>query len=192
MCEKTVVIKKPSRFPRPPAAAASQAKAITSYATASYVRKNGGDQETQPIRPGPRPPALAPAPGPRPPQPASQAKAITSYATASYVLKSGDDHENPAGPPRRPAPADNPALARDLKIGRPDLPRSYDGGGLVDVNHVPAEALVGCLSLTPQQAEAVIAARGQPGRFSSPEEMSAYANLPPACLDTVGDLIIFG
>jgi len=34
-----------------------------------YVRKNGGDQETQPIRP----PAAA----------ASQAKATTSYATAS-------------------------------------------------------------------------------------------------------------
>jgi DNA uptake protein ComE-like DNA-binding protein len=96
--------------------------------------------------------------------------------------------------PARPAAcaADNPALARDLKIGRPDLPRSYDDGGLVDVNHVPAEALVGCLSLTPQQAEAVIAARGQLGRFSSPEEMSTYAKLPPACLDTVGDLIIFG
>jgi hypothetical protein len=37
-----------------------------------YVRKNGGDQETQPIRPGRRPP-----------RPGSQAKAITSYATAS-------------------------------------------------------------------------------------------------------------
>jgi len=45
-----------------------------------YVRKNGGDQETQPIRPGRRPPA----PGRRPPAAAaSQAKAITSYATAS-------------------------------------------------------------------------------------------------------------
>jgi hypothetical protein len=50
--EKTVVIKKPSRFapaagPRPPAVAASQAKAITSYATASYARKAGSDHETQ-------------------------------------------------------------------------------------------------------------------------------------------------
>jgi hypothetical protein len=33
--------------------------------------------------------------------------------------------------------ATNPALARDLKIGRPDLPRDYDDGGLVDVNNVP-------------------------------------------------------
>ncbi|WP_460309016.1 hypothetical protein [Actinocorallia aurea] len=29
-------------------------------------------------------------------------------------------------------------LARDLCIGRPDLPRYYDDGGLIDVNHVPA------------------------------------------------------
>jgi len=42
MCEKTVVITKSSRFApirpdSPPVAAASQAKAITSYATASFA-----------------------------------------------------------------------------------------------------------------------------------------------------------
>ena len=36
---------------------------------------------------------------------------------------------------------DNPVLAQELKIGRPDLPRGYDDGGLVDVNHVPAAIL---------------------------------------------------
>jgi type II secretory pathway pseudopilin PulG len=28
-------------------------------------------------------------------------------------------------------------LARELRIGRPDLPRQFDDGGLVDLNHVP-------------------------------------------------------
>jgi hypothetical protein len=49
---------------------------------------------------------------------------------------------------------DNPILGRDLKIGRPDLPRSYDDGGLVDVNRVPAPVLVGCLGLSPAEADA--------------------------------------
>lgn len=87
---------------------------------------------------------------------------------------------------------DNPILARDLKIGRPDLPRSYDDGGLVDVNDVPGPALVGCLGLSQAEAEAVIAARGQLGRFSSCAEISAYASLRPDRLDDISDLIIFG
>ena len=38
-------------------------------------------------------------------------------------------------------------LAQELKIGRPDLPRDYDDGGLVDVNHVPAAILAARLGL---------------------------------------------
>ena len=41
-----------------------------------------------------------------------------------------------------------PALARDLRIGRPDLPRQYDDGGLVDVNHVPEHVLTTVLGIT--------------------------------------------
>ena len=65
------------------------------------------------------------------------------------------------GPVRRGAPGrvrqvawarrlqqDNPVLAQELKIGRPDLPRGYDDGGLVDVNHVPAAILASHLGLT--------------------------------------------
>jgi hypothetical protein len=38
--------------------------------------------------------------------------------------------------------AGDPALARELRIGRPDLPRQFDDGGLIDVNHVPEQVLV--------------------------------------------------
>src|SRR6266700_4115871 len=41
----------------------------------------------------------------------------------------------------------NRVLARELRIGRPDLPREYDDGGLVDVNHVPGDILTSCLGL---------------------------------------------
>ncbi|WP_214371319.1 hypothetical protein [Pseudonocardia sp. H11422] len=33
--------------------------------------------------------------------------------------------------------ASDPQMARELRIGRPDLPRSYDDGGLVDLNSAP-------------------------------------------------------
>jgi hypothetical protein len=32
-------------------------------------------------------------------------------------------------------------MAWELRIGRPDLPRVYDDGGLIDVNHVPPQVL---------------------------------------------------
>lgn len=41
----------------------------------------------------------------------------------------------------------NPALARELRIGRPDLPREYDDDGLVDVNCVPGAVLADRLGL---------------------------------------------
>jgi hypothetical protein len=86
---------------------------------------------------------------------------------------------------------DNPILARDLMIGRPDLSRRYDDGGLVDVNHVPADILVRCLGLAPAEASAVIAARASLGQFTSCAEVSTYASLPPDRLDDVADLMVF-
>jgi hypothetical protein len=86
----------------------------------------------------------------------------------------------------------NPVLARELRIGRPDLPRDYDDGGLVDVNQVPGEILQSQLGLSPAEAAAVVAARGKIGSFSSVNEVTAYAQLPPDRLDDVGDWMIFG
>jgi len=86
----------------------------------------------------------------------------------------------------------NPVLARDLKIGRPDVPHDYDDGGLVDVNQVPRDVLASCLGLTPAESAAVIAARDQLGRFSSPEELSVYAQLPPDRVEALRDWMMFG
>lgn len=86
----------------------------------------------------------------------------------------------------------NPILARELRIGRPDVPRQYDDGGLVDVNHVPVGILTSVLELTPQEATAIVEARTQIGRFSSPEELSAYAQLAPDRVDALRDLLWFG
>jgi hypothetical protein len=86
----------------------------------------------------------------------------------------------------------DPALGRELRIGRPDLAREYDDGGLVDVNHVPGEILQSQLGLSAGETSAVLDARAKLGSFTSPDEVTAYAPLPPDRLDAVRDWMIFG
>jgi DNA uptake protein ComE-like DNA-binding protein len=85
----------------------------------------------------------------------------------------------------------NLALARELRIGRPDLPREYDDGGLVDVNRVPSAVLTAQLGLTPQEVTNVIAARDKLGKFDSADELRDHAELPPGRVDELRDLMIF-
>ena len=86
----------------------------------------------------------------------------------------------------------DPVLARELRIGRPDLLREYDDGGLVDINHVPGEILTSRLGLAPEETAAIVAAREELGRFVSPEELSLYGHLPPGRVDDLRDWMLFG
>lgn len=86
----------------------------------------------------------------------------------------------------------NPVLAHELRIGRPDLARQYDDGGLIDVNHVPAAVLAAALALTAQEAAAVTSGRAQIGRFTSPEEVGMYGQLAPNRVDEIRDFLLFG
>ncbi|MGD9956030.1 MAG: ComEA family DNA-binding protein [Candidatus Nanopelagicales bacterium] len=84
----------------------------------------------------------------------------------------------------------DPGLARDLLIGRPDRVRQYDDGGLVDINHVPAEILVSHLGLTPEQAKRVVEAREYIDGFSIPEDIRELAGIPPKLFDEIRDRIV--
>lgn len=64
--------------------------------------------------------------------------------------------------------AEDPALARELRIGRPDVPRTYDDGGLVDVNHAPREILAALPGMTPEIVERVVRRRDEQGGFLRP------------------------
>jgi hypothetical protein len=85
----------------------------------------------------------------------------------------------------------NPVLARELRIGRPDLPRQYDDGGLVDINRVPGYMLAASLELTEQDVTNLIAARDKLGKFISADELRDYAQLPPGRVDELRELMIF-
>ena len=89
--------------------------------------------------------------------------------------------------------AEQPELAAELRIGRADLPdRDYDDGGLVDVNHVPVEALAAALGLTGAEAAEVDVARTRCGGFVTPEELLVYCDdFTPARLSTIRDRLLF-
>lgn len=87
--------------------------------------------------------------------------------------------------------AEDPGLARELRIGRPDLPRQYNDGGLVDVNHAPAEALTLLPGVTPELAVRIERVRAETGGFMSAEELAALAGLPPTLTAEVADYAVF-
>ncbi|MFA1549397.1 ComEA family DNA-binding protein [Actinomadura chokoriensis] len=87
--------------------------------------------------------------------------------------------------------AQDPALARELRIGRPDVPRTYDDGGLVDVNHAPREILEALPGMTPEMVDRVVHRREETGGFMSVEEMAVDADLPPDVLPEMADFTIF-
>ena len=82
-------------------------------------------------------------------------------------------------------------LARELRIGRPDLPRQFDDGGLVDLNHAPVPVMVQLLGLSEVDAAKVVEARDRIGGFSSAEEVIAYTELSPSLVDGIRERLVF-
>jgi hypothetical protein len=82
--------------------------------------------------------------------------------------------------------ARDPLLARELRIGRPDLTRTYDDGGLVDLNTAPAAVIAEVCDLTIDTADAVVAARTR-GNFLAVDDVFAMADLPIAVWDVIRD-----
>lgn len=86
---------------------------------------------------------------------------------------------------------DDPDLATELRIGRPDLPRSFDDGGLVDVNHVPASFLVELPGIDAPLAERIVATRDEVGGFGSIADLEITLELAPMTISQVKDRLIF-
>lgn len=82
-------------------------------------------------------------------------------------------------------------LARSMHVGRPDVPRDYDDGGLVDVNSIPVHALAQYAGLNNTEAARVVEVRGQLGRFVSMDELLAYVDLPEPTATRLRDVAVF-
>ena len=85
----------------------------------------------------------------------------------------------------------DPSLARELRIGRPDLPREYDDGGVVDVNHAPASVIATLPGMTPRLAEEVVRVRERLGRFVSAEDLAVAVNLSPHVVPELAEYTVY-
>jgi DNA uptake protein ComE-like DNA-binding protein len=86
--------------------------------------------------------------------------------------------------------ASQPALARELGIGRPDI-AGADDFSLIDVNHVPAAVLTGLPGITGDLANRIVAERAPVGGFSSVDDLGVVLDLPAATVDALRPLTIF-
>jgi hypothetical protein len=84
-----------------------------------------------------------------------------------------------------------PAARYELRIGRPDLARTFDDGGLVDLNAVSDQMLAGLPGLTGEQRRQVAVDRWLRGPYGSLEELAARCQLPPAATEQLRDLLLF-
>jgi hypothetical protein len=74
----------------------------------------------------------------------------------------------------------DPAMARELGIGRPDLHMGYDDGGLVDINAATPESLSQACGIALGRAREIVAAReARGGTYFSVGEVLMDVALPP-------------
>lgn len=86
--------------------------------------------------------------------------------------------------------ANDPAMALELGIGRPDLARTYDDGGLVDLNNIPADSLVAALGWERSVAEAYAIGREMRRGYASLAEVEALSGIAPDVLGQDAERLI--
>ena len=84
----------------------------------------------------------------------------------------------------------HPHIARELCIGRPDLSRVFNDGGLVDINAVPEHTLAALPGVTVPQAQQIVARRRASGSFGSVEDLVTAGLLPLATVRALSDVLI--
>jgi DNA uptake protein ComE-like DNA-binding protein len=83
------------------------------------------------------------------------------------------------------------ALATTLCIGRPDLLRDFDDGGLIDVNHVPLAVFATLPGIDVEMARRINSARQRFDGLRSPADLVVHADIPPEVVAALDDRLIF-
>ncbi len=84
----------------------------------------------------------------------------------------------------------DPALAREVGIGRPDKPGAFDGG-LVDVNNAPAAALASLPGVDDALATKIVEVRAKTGGFSSLEDFGTVLDLDGDLVEALRERTVF-
>jgi hypothetical protein len=87
--------------------------------------------------------------------------------------------------------ARGPELGAELRIGRLDLPRTFDDGGLVDLNQVPESFIAELPGFTAVIAERVVSARRLRGGFLIADDLVVFAGVRVEVLELCRDRLLF-
>jgi hypothetical protein len=84
---------------------------------------------------------------------------------------------------------EDPRLALEAGVGRPDLPGAYDGG-LVDLNHAPESVIASLPGFDAELARRLVQTREQVEGFSSLEDVGAVLDLSGSQVERVRDRVV--
>jgi DNA uptake protein ComE-like DNA-binding protein len=84
----------------------------------------------------------------------------------------------------------NPSLALEMGIGRPDLKGSTDAG-VVDINNAPAAAIAALPGVDDALATRIVETRAEVGGFSSVEDLGIALDLAPETVEDLRDRVVF-
>ncbi|WP_234361413.1 AfsR/SARP family transcriptional regulator [Plantactinospora sp. BB1] len=84
-----------------------------------------------------------------------------------------------------------PTARTELGIGRPDLPRNFDDGGLIDINAVAEHVVLGLPGPSPEQSRHILVDRLVRGPYASMEELVARCLLPMEVADSLREVLVF-
>ncbi|WP_051326337.1 ComEA family DNA-binding protein [Glycomyces tenuis] len=87
--------------------------------------------------------------------------------------------------------AADPMLAKRLGIGRPDLPRQFDDGGLVDLNHAPVGVLMSLPGVTAVSAKQIRDRVERFGPFQSLGEVLLVVEISPTFEHHLREYVVF-
>ena len=86
---------------------------------------------------------------------------------------------------------DDPVLAAEIGVGRPDRPGSVDDGGLLDLNALDARTLERHAGLSSQHARSLVEVRERLGRLSSVDELVVHGKLDLATAERLRQRAVF-
>ena len=85
---------------------------------------------------------------------------------------------------------EDPQLALEAGVGRPDLPGAFDGG-VVDLNHAPPEVIACLPSFDGELAGRLVVARERVGGFASLEDLGTVLDLPGDQVERLREHVVF-
>lgn len=86
---------------------------------------------------------------------------------------------------------DDVTLAREMRVGRPDLTPAFDDGGLVDLNALGAADLERHARVTAAEAASIVSTRERLGRLSSVDELVVHGDLTLEAAERLRDYAVF-